>query len=189
MATKKEKPPVPIYQIKLTLKDFKPPIWRRVELKADTTLYKLHDVIQAAMGWEDSHLHQFEHQGELYGIPDPEFDLDVISERRVRLNQLLEQEKDKLVYKYDFGDGWRHDVRLEKIMASQPGVKYPRCTKGKGACPPEDVGGVWGYAEFLEAVADPKHPEHQSYLEWIGEDSFDPAAFDPEEANDRLRAV
>lgn len=189
MATKKEKAPVQIFQLKITLMNIKPPIWRRLEVKSDTTLYKVHDIIQIAMGWEDAHLHQFEKDGTLYGVPDPDFDMDLKSERRVRLNQLLVAEKDKLRYEYDFGDGWLHELRLEKILAPEPGVRYPRCTKGKGACPPEDVGGVWGYAEFLEAINNPKHPEHENFLEWIGEESFDPEAFDLEAVNANLRYI
>jgi hypothetical protein len=97
-------------------------------------------------------------------------------------------EKDRFTYTYDFGDGWEHEVLVEKILPPEPGAHYPRCLKGKGACPPEDVGGVYGYADFLEAIQDPNHPEHDEYLEWIGGE-FDPDAFDLEGLNEELRGI
>ena len=109
-------------------------------------------------------------------------------ERRVHLTQLLTVPKQKLTYEYDFGDGWDHTVLLEKVLAPEPGVAYPRCTAGKRACPPEDVGGVWGYESFLEAINDLNNPEHDTMLEWVGGE-FDPAAFDLEEAYAALRAL
>ena len=137
------------------------------------------------MGWTDSHLHQFIHRGQYYGTPDREFGADTISERRIHVGALLQRPKDRLVYEYDFGDSWEHDVVVEAVTDSQPKTRYPRVTGGKRACPPEDVGGVPGYADFLEAVADPRHPEHDSMLEWIGA-PFDPERFDVISANDRL---
>ena len=171
-----------IYQIKVTLKGSKPPIWRRLLVRGSMTLPQLHDVLQVAMGWDNYHMHQFIAGGQLYGEPDPDFDLDVIDERRVTLDRLLPREKDAIVYEYDFGDGWEHKIELEKILPFDPKTTLPICIKGKRACPPEDVGGVWGYEEFLQAINDPNHPEHESYLDWVGGE-FDPEYFNMDEVN------
>jgi len=170
-------PPSQIYQIKITLKHSKPPIWRRLEVADSITLAHLHMIIQIAMGWDDSHLHQFSIGEIYYGVPDPSDFEEVQDERRVKLNHLLTEPKQKLTYEYDFGDSWEHDVLLEKLLPPEAGVDYPRCTAGKRACPPDDVGGIWGYESFLEAIRDPKHPEHEEMLEWAG-GAFDPEAFD-----------
>jgi hypothetical protein len=171
-----------IYQIKVTLCDSKPPIWRRILVPGNITLAKLHRILQAVMGWTDSHLHQFIVGETYYGVPDPDDFYEVKSERRVRLEQIVAGGRSKFVYEYDFGDSWEHELLVEKIVPPEKGIRYPICIKGKRACPPEDVGGVWGYGEFLEAIRDPKHPEHESYLEWIcGE--FDSEAFDLDEIN------
>ena len=117
------------------------------------TLAKLHEVVQVAMGWYDSHLHMFTFDGVAYGVPDLDDWMEVRDERRVKLNQLLSKPKQKLRYQYDFGDSWEHEILLEKILDPDESAKYPRCTAGKLACPPEDCGGVWGYESFLEAIA------------------------------------
>jgi hypothetical protein len=185
--------PAAIYQLKITLRHISPPIWRRVQVPADIRLDALHRVIQDAMGWEDCHLHEFTGSGmdrwniPRYGVPNPELlDEEVQDERRFRLNQLLTAPKQKLIYEYDFGDSWQHDVVLEKILPPDPEARYPLCVAGKRACPPEDVGGVWGYQAFCEAMADPAHEEHAQYAEWIG-DEFDPAAFDLDAVNRQLQ--
>jgi len=177
--------PNQIYQLKITLKDSKPPIWRRVEVPDTVTLAQLHQIIQAAMGWYDSHLHQFTVDRVRYGVPDPDDFEEVRDERRVKLKQILTEPKQKLVYEYDFGDGWEHVVLLEKVLPSEQGVDYPRCTAGKCACPPEDVGGIWGYESFLEAIRDSKHPEHDQMLERVGGE-FDPDLFDLAAVNEGL---
>lgn len=177
-----------IYQIKVTLQNSKPPIWRRLLVPGDTTLADLHDIIQVAMGWEDYHLHQFIIQGEYYGEPSPDDLFDVHDERKVTLRQIAPHEGFRFRYEYDFGDGWLHQILVEKILPPEPGQFYPVCIAGKQACPPEDVGGIWGYYEFLEAIQDPDHPEHEDYLEWIGGE-FDPEAFDLEAVNQGLRAM
>jgi hypothetical protein len=175
----------PIYQIKVTLCESKPPIWRRILVPSEITLAKLHRILQAVMGWYDAHLHQFIVGGVYYGVPDPDDFIEIKSERRVRLNQIVAGEIFKFIYEYDFGDSWEHELLVEKIVPPEKGVRYPVCIKGKRACPPEDVGGVWGYAEFLEAIRDPEHAEHEDYVEWIGGE-FDPEAFDLDEINAAL---
>ena len=174
-----------IYTLKVALRDVRPPVWRRVEVAADISLFELHRILQPAMGWTDSHLHQFIQHGTYYGAPDDEFGMPTVSERRTRLGDLLGRPKDRLVYEYDFGDSWQHEVVLENVGEPHPDVRYPRVIAGKRACPPEDVGGVGGYAEFLETIADPTHEEHASMLAWVG-GRFDPEFFDLIEVNDRL---
>lgn len=179
-----------IYQIKVSLDDTHPPIWRRILVKENTTLLKLHDILQVVMGWEDYHLHMFTIEGSIYGDPaDDEYgDLGTIDEAMFKLNQVIYREGQRLSYEYDFGDSWDHSLLVEKILPPQEGVRYPICLKGKRACPPEDVGGVWGYENFLEAIRNPDHDEHEEYLTWIGGE-FDPEAFDLEEINTQLRRM
>ena len=176
----------PIYQIKVTLEESKPPIWRRLLVPGDVTLEKLHYIIQVAMDWTNSHLHQFIVDGIYFGEPHPDYGPTMQDERRIRLNGVTTEEGFKFTYEYDFGDGWMHTLLVEKIMEPEPGQQYPVCVKGKRACPPEDVGGVWGYEGFLEAIRDPDHAEHDMYLEWIGGE-FDPEEFDLDETNEILR--
>ena len=177
-----------IYQLKITLRDSKPPIWRRVQVPGDYDLAKLQRVIEAAMGWDGYHLHQFYIDNDYYAIPSPEDWEPVIDERDYKLQDVATHEKKKFTYEYDFGDSWEHVILVEKIIPPEEGVSYPVCVTGKRACPPEDVGGVWGYAEFLEAIADPEHPEHESYLEWVGE-GFEPETFDKEAVNQLLKTI
>lgn len=176
----------PVYQIKVTLQGIRPPIWRRIQVRGGITLARLHDVLQVVMGWSDSHLHQFIVDGVYYGVPDPEWGLEIKSERGIRVAQALPQVKSRLVYEYDFGDSWTHELVVEKILSPEDGVRYPRCLTGKFACPPEDVGGIWGYVEFLEAIHDPQHTDHEMLTEWIG-GPFDPEEFDLEAVNEALR--
>lgn len=179
---------VPIYELKVTLRGISPPIWRRILVPADTTLARLHNVLQVAVGWGNEHLHAFEVDGRQYGPPMPQTGFEVEDERRVRLDQVLKAPQERLIYEYDFGDGWEHDVVLEKVLAPEPGAKYPAVVAGERAAPPEDVGGVYGYAEFLDAIADPEDPEHEELLEWIGGE-FAPEAFDMAAVNRELRSV
>lgn len=179
-----------IYQMKVTLKYSKPPIWRRIQVAGDTRLDKLHLILQAVMGWENYHLHQFIVGGTYYGKPHPDYDafFEMKDEKEVRLNQIAPREKFKFIYEYDFGDSWEHELLVEKILPPEPDVHYSRCIKGKRACPPEDVGGVWGYDSFLEAIQNPDDSEHEDMLEWIGGE-FDPEAFDLDEINEALRRI
>ncbi len=177
-----------IYQLKVTLKGIRPPIWRRIQVPGDINLGKLHRILQVVMGWSDSHLHLFTSGGMEFGVPDREFGMETRNERTARLSQVVRGEKSKIVYEYDFGDSWEHVVLVEKILPPDPSVRYPTCLKGKRACPPEDCGGVWGYADLLEALADPKHEQHQEMRRWIGGD-FDPEAFDLDAVNRQLQQL
>lgn len=173
-----------IYQFKITLKDTKPKIWRRIQVSEKYNFWDLHVAIQDAMGWLDCHLHQFEIINpktggkELIGIPDDEGFEDVISEKTVKIAKYFLSPKDKASYEYDFGDGWEHEIILEKILPAIAETQYPQCIAGERACPPEDCGGVWGYENLLEIIANPNHEEYKERIEWL-EDNFDPVDFDP----------
>lgn len=175
-----------VYQLKVTLKSLRPPIWRRFLIASNTKLDEVHHVLQIVMGWTNSHLHEFEKDFERYGEPDDEFPSDTQDECKFRLDKIMKREKEKMIYTYDFGDGWEHEVLLEKILPFERGLTLPVCIKGKRACPPEDVGGVVGYAMFLDAVTDPAHPEHDEMRDWVGED-FDSERFDLDEVNGLLQ--
>jgi len=171
--------PAQVYQLKVGLKGAKPPIWRRLEVPADVSLGRLQVIIQLAFGWDGSHLHVFETPYGDFGHPDPELGHQPADE--VSLAQVLPGERAKITYVYDFGDDWRHEIAVEKVLDPDESVTYPRCTGGRRATPPEDCGGIWSYADLLDVLADPAHPEHANSLEWLGLDSaaeFDPAAFD-----------
>lgn len=188
MSLKNREMSSPIYQLKITLRGGKPPIWRRVLVPGAFSLYQLHQLIQAAMGWRNCHFHGFTIDGERYALPSPDDWEPVVDERSHSVGQIAPRVKQKFVYEYDFGDGWEHEIVVEKILAPETGVKYPFCVTGRRACPPEDVGGPWGYAEFLVAISDRNHEEHESFLEWCG-GSFDAAAFDLDAVNRQLRRV
>jgi hypothetical protein len=177
-----------IYQLKVTLAGSKPPIWRRL-LVADMTLGKLHEVLQVAMGWTDSHLHDFDIDSVTYGEPNPEDRAMGLTptrnEKTVRLSKVLGYPGAKANYTYDFGDGWEHRLVVEKILPAMPDAAYPSCVAGKGNCPPEDCGGIGGYKNLLEILADPDHEEHEEMLEWVG-GNFDPEAFDINKINEAL---
>jgi hypothetical protein len=191
MANKKIEIPQDVYQLKVTLRFTKPPIWRRLLVPATLTLAQLHDVLQIAMGWDNSHLHDFNIGRRRFGTPEPAdhpfmgMEPVVESERRTRLFDVLQNPKAKLNYTYDFGDGWEHSIVLEKKLAMAPEASYPVCTGGQLACPPEDCGGVPGYYDLLDAIDDPGNARHEEILDWIGED-FDPEAFSVEDVNRRL---
>jgi len=163
-----------------------PPVWRRLLVPSDITLSNLHDLLQLAMGWTDSHLHEFLFRGQCYGPTGPERRVaEAIDERKVRLNQLLVRVGAKIVYTYDFGDGWEHGIVLEKGLPVDPNMAYPAATGGRGACPPEDCGGIGGFYSLLESLQNPRHPQHEELLEWVGED-YDPKKFSIEAINQVL---
>ena len=180
----------PVAQIKVTLMDTDPPVWRRLLVPAAIRLDRLDRVIQAAMGWTNSHLHMFIHPTGHYGTPDP--DLPLHDEREATLRDLAGRDGDAFGYEYDLGDSWEHEVLLEKLVPAEPGGRYPACLDGARACPPEDCGGTPGYEQLIDTLADPNHPEHHDLLQWLGIEKgtdFDPAHFDPTDANRRLDTV
>jgi len=170
-----------VHQLKVTLLEIKPPIWRRIQVP-DCTVDQLHHFIQSAMGWMHSHLYDFKIDGQSYGDPmmmaGAFVELDLADSTTTRLNQVLPRSGERFEYMYDFGDSWRHDVLYEGVKPAKQGRQYPCCLEGKRACPPEDVGGTCAYLDFLEAIANPKNPEHDELLEWVG-GKFDPEAFSP----------
>jgi hypothetical protein len=177
-----------VYQIKVTLKGSKPPIWRRMQVTSTTTLVQLHRILQCVMGWEGYHLYQFFIGGIAYGDPVMLGELDAEDARTMTLGTIVRSEHFKFIYEYDFGDSWEHELLIEKMLPLEEGKRYPICLTGKRACPPEDCGGIWGYAGFLEAIHDPQHPEHEEMLEWVSGE-FDPDAFDLDEVNTELRSL
>ncbi len=181
----KTKEPAQVYQLKITLRGIKPPIWRRVQVK-DCSLADLHDIIRNCMGWGGFHLHAFEIRGTQYSEPDPDGMMEAEDASKVKLSQLVAQGVKKFTYVYDFGDNWEHILLIEKTLPVDSAVRYPRCVVGKRACPPDDCGGVWGYHRLLEAIQDPEHEEHEEKLEWVGGE-FDPEEFDIERINARLQ--
>jgi hypothetical protein len=176
-----------IYQLKISLADVSPPVWRRVLVPGGYTLDRLHRVIQYAMGWQNCHLHCFDVEGVQYGEPDPDGELAVRDELEHRIDSVAVKGT-RFVYTYDFGDWWEHDVLVEDVVAAEPDERYPWCVDGARACPPEDVGGGFGYGELLTALANPVHARHAAMREWLGRD-FDPEDFDPGRASTLLRRL
>jgi len=175
------------YQLMITLRGIRPPIWRRVQVPGAIRLAALHEAIQTVFGWTNSHLHQFVVAGRTYGQPD-DFDEAVEDESRVTLAEALGTRIKRFLYVYDFGDDWEHDAVVENIVAGNSGSEGPLCLGGKRHRPPEDCGGPPGYQNFLEAVRDPGHEEHEAMLEGVG-GSFDAEAFDIAAVNRALAAV
>jgi hypothetical protein len=179
-----------VHRLKVTLRGSKPPIWRRFEVPSDITLARLHTVIQLGFGWEDCHLWVFETLAGRYGLSDP--DLEIRGATSKKLSAVADWPGDKLRYSYDFGDGWDHDIVVEAVQPAEQGVAYPRCITGKRACPPEDSGGIWGYYELLNTLANPQHENHAQMLWWLGISSpadFDPDRFDLDGANKYLARI
>ncbi|MGH3262779.1 MAG: plasmid pRiA4b ORF-3 family protein, partial [Trebonia sp.] len=182
--------PAPVYQLKVGLRGAKPPIWRRIQLPADTGLGRLHEIIQVAFGWDGGHLHAFTTPYGEFGRDDP--DLEQRPEGPVTLEQVAPGVQSKITYTYDFGDGWEHEIRVERVLEPAGVARRPRCVGGRRAAPPDDCGGIWGYAELAEILADPAHPEHEDRLDWLGLDDaaqFDPGRFHVDAVNDRLAAL
>ncbi|MFJ5770984.1 plasmid pRiA4b ORF-3 family protein [Psychrobacillus sp. NPDC093180] len=186
-----ESVPEALYQLKVTLRGSKPPIWRRIIVPSDFTFSDLHDVIQTAMGWMDMHLYSFEVsdilvEEEYEDDPFGGFSLrEKMDAETTLIGELLSKEGDKGLYMYDFGDDWHHTVLLEKVLPFDDSFTSPVCIKGKRACPPEDCGGVYGYENLLEILNGPDGGEKEELLEWVG-DNFDPEAFDIDMVNEML---
>lgn len=173
------------YQIKIKLKESKPPIYRKILINPETKLPKFHDIIQDVMGWTDSHLHHFIVDGEFYGEPDPDDWTEVINYKNIKIYEVLMDEKDKMIYEYDFGDSWIHEIILEKFIELDEEFNV-KCIDGKLNCPPEDCGGISGYYNLLEVLSNPEDEEYEYMLEWLEED-FDPEYFNIDEVNEVLR--
>lgn len=190
---KKRKTPdssLPIFQLKITLQGIEPLIWRRIQIQ-DCTLDKLHEHIQTAMGWTNSHLHHFRINDQLYGDPmvmqESYEEMGCEDSTSTKVSDILPEsgKRFRFKYEYDFGDSWEHEILFEGCVPAEKGTRYPLCQEGQRACPPEDVGGSYGYEEYLEAISDPEHEKHESYLEWGG--PFDPEKFDAMAATMRMR--
>jgi len=181
--------PTNILQLKITLKGIRPPIWRRVEVKDDITFYELHHVIQIAMGWWNAHLFEFNVGDYTIGITEDDWDTeDTIESKDVVLSKIIDTEKMKFRYIYDFGDWWDHEIVVEKISPVEKNKTYPTCIGGKRNCPPEDVGGFPGYMHLLEVLNDKKNPEREEMLDWLGEE-YDPEYFNLKETNGELQFI
>ena len=181
----------PIARLKIELEDTEPRIWRRVDVPTGITLATLHDVIQALMRWEHAHLYEFRVGDRAYGDPLPgaeTFGHRVYKARGLRLSQLIERGVEQFTYIYDFGDDWRCRIRIEGRRDGDPGIDYPVFVDGARRAPPEDVGGIPGFEEFLEAVNDPDHPDHDHLLTWAG-GGFDPDDIDRHEIETDLAFI
>ena len=189
MATKQIETAQDIYQLKVTLLGTEPPIWRRLLVPADMTLALLHKTLQTAMGWDDGHMHGFRAGQRRFGRPEPADPFmrgpRVESERTARLSAVLQKAGAKMIYTYDFGDNWEHAVVLEKQLPLLPDMSDPICVDGNLACPPDDCGGIPGFYELLDALADPNHEQHEEMRGWVGDD-FNPQAFSVDEVNRKL---
>jgi len=177
----------PIARIRIELQEIEPKIWRRVDVPLSATLFALHDIIQVAMGWKDAHLFEFVVGDKVYGEPDPDdalYERKVYQAKSIRLQALVDRGIGRFVYAYDFGDDWRHDVIIEELSDGAADIDYPAFVDGARRGPPEDVGGACGFMDFLEAVLDPGHQEHQRMLTWYG------GPFDPDDIDERhIRVV
>ncbi len=176
-----------MFQLRISLMGPTPTIWRRLLVPGGIKLAKLHSIFQAAMGWEDYHLHSFEVGENRYWIPDPNDEMDGIDDASVTVAEVI-PDRARFFYEYDFGDSWRHEVVVESIDPVALVLKFGVCLDGQRACPPEDCGGVGGYAMLLEAIADPDHEEHDDYMEWLGR-YFNPEEFDLAATNAVLQRV
>ncbi|MBI4980196.1 plasmid pRiA4b ORF-3 family protein [Candidatus Woesearchaeota archaeon] len=174
-----------IMQLKITLRDSQPPIWRRIKIKDNISFHKLHEIFQVVMGWTNSHLYDFQVDGQRLSVPKY-FDWDdkLMDSRKIRISTLKPSQK--FDYTYDFGDCWEHQIIVEKIEPNEMGLPHPVCIKGKLSCPPDDCGGIGGYYRLLHVRRNKNHPEYKELIkEWLGED-FDPNYFEIEEINKEL---
>jgi len=178
-----------IARVRINLNDIGPEIWRIVEMPVAGSLKMLHDVIQAAMGWQDYHLWHFEAGERRYGVPNPEWpDRNLAAARNVKLGTLIDRDVRRFTYTYDMGDDWRHTVVVEAVELGEHEIKYPRFVTGERRCPPEDVGGLPGFERFLQALSDVAHEEHQQLYEWYG-GPFDPLDIDEVASKNAVAAI
>src|SRR5262249_48028169 len=175
---------VRFHRLRTSLAHIEPPIWRRVDVPSHANLEELHRVLQAAMGWLDYHLHAFDIGDRRYEVPDKESEVPSVDERTVLLSEL--PEGSRFTYEYDFGDGWVHEIDVERIHESDDDLAL--CVDGARACPPEDAGGAFRYKELLRIAADPRHEEHNDTVAWLGA-GFDADAFRLQTVNSALVAL
>ncbi len=184
---KAQQPDRSVFQLRVQLNDVHPVVWRRLLVPGTVRMAKLSEMMLAAMGWTNSHLHAFEVGDKRYGMCLDDYPEGETDEKTVTVLQALRDER-RVAYEYDFGDGWDHDVVIESLTWSNGGLKFGVCLDGQNACPPEDVGGAAGYEAFLEVIANPEDEEHDFYLEWAG-GSFDATEFDLAVANAALQRI
>jgi len=165
-----------VHVLKVTLRDVKPPVWRRIAVYSDTWLSDFSRMLEISMGWKGTHLHLFDAHDILFGVPDDDME-HVIDERSARVVHVLPMPKARMTWTYDFGDGWENDIVVEDIIGAVPILQYPVCIGGKRACPPEDCGGAPGYMEILRILGDPSDPKHAEVMSWL------PADFHPDRFN------
>ena len=190
-----------VYQFKISLQGVRPPIWRRIEVPETYSFWDLHIAIQDAMGWDDYHLHEFGILSPMTGqeirigmLDEDDFGLGkvVLPGWKEKIADYFMEEKTSASYMYDFGDGWVHEITLEKFLPREKDTKYPVCIKGKRACPPEDCGGIGGYYDLLEIIKNPEHEEYDDMINWLGED-FNPEHFNVKDVSfddpDRRRKI
>ncbi|HSW62151.1 MAG TPA: plasmid pRiA4b ORF-3 family protein [Dissulfurispiraceae bacterium] len=173
------------YEIKIELKDIKPIIWRSFVVDSNILLPDFHKIIQTIMGWTNSHLHQFSKNDIIFSEPDEEGFIESINYKKIRLCEILKTEGDSIIYEYDFGDGWEHDIQLIKIKTDIES-KYPLCIGGERCCPPEDCGGPPGYEDLLKVLKNPNKKEYKEMIEWIGY-NFDSEKIDITGINKKLK--
>ena len=189
-----------VYQLKITIKEIEPPIWRRIVIPSNITFAKLHKIIQTTFAWQDYHLFNFDFGDTVVCLPDPEYapgelygaGVEELNAKKIKIDQLFTEGK-TFIYEYDLGDSWKHEVVIEEILESDQDVKSPRCIEGERHRPPEDVGGIGGYETFLEAISDKDHEEYNDMLVWAEKDTggrkFDPEYFYLNEVNRALMKI
>lgn len=187
MATRKKRATPKLYELHVELEDIQPRIWRKILVPGSIKLPKLHDLLQLVMGWNNAHLHSFQFGKRVFSSRPAELeDLNMLDEGRYTLEAVLDDSLSEFVYDYDFGDSWRHLIQPKLVSKPNTEWFYPLCIAGERAAPPDDVGGIQGYLEFLKAIGNAKHPEHEDMLIWIG-GAFDPEGFDLNALNRTLR--
>jgi hypothetical protein len=178
-----------VYQFKVALREVEPPVWRRLQVEGSLTLERLHTVIQKAIGWQNAHLYEFEVQARRYGVPEPEEpEYEVEAAWKITLRQAAPAAGASFRHVYDLGDHSEHEMLTERITIPDKPVRHPVCLAGECRCPPEDCGGPPGYADLLDALRDPDHPDHDDMVRWVGH-GFDPEAFDLAAVNRKLRLL
>lgn len=177
-----------IFQLRVSLAQLDPPIWRRILVPSQITLYELHEILQLLFSWDNYHQHRFQIGEQRYSDPLFRMASGTRNEKMTQLGQVVPPPGHSFRYEYDFGNSWELEIEVEARWPAEPGGRYPRCTGGELASPPEDSGGIWGFVNLLQALENPEDPEHVEIRAWVGDD-YDPSRFDLEATNARLRAL